>query len=109
MRARRLGDQIMRELAEMLATEIQDPRLELVTISGVRLNPNMRVAEVLYTAGGGEEHLSEVAQALDKAKGWLRRELGHRLKLRFVPELRFSRDTFLEDVVYGQGTDTPNP
>ena len=95
-----MADLIMRELGEILATEIQDPRLSLVTISGVRLNADLRVAEVMYTFRG-EERKKDVAQALESASGFLRRALSGRIDTRFIPELRFRQDTFLEDMVYG--------
>lgn len=98
----RLADQIMRELALMLAEDIQDPRLELVTISGVRLNVDLSVAKVFYTLHGDEARLKAAADGLNQAKGYLRSHLGRRIKMKFVPELRFERDTFLETMVYGQ-------
>lgn len=101
-RASRMGDQIMRELANMLLEESQDPRLAKVTLSGVRMNSNLRVAEVLYTLSGGEENLKDAEAALQKAKGFLRSGLGRRLKLRYLPELRFVYDSFLEDMIYGK-------
>ena len=105
-RSMRLGDTIMREIAELLAEKVQDPRLSMVTVSGVRINADLRVAEVLYTAMGDEAHLTEVAEGLERARPFLSRELARRLETRRLPELRFIRDHFLEDVVYaGQGHD----
>ncbi|GAB6036539.1 30S ribosome-binding factor RbfA [Fundidesulfovibrio butyratiphilus] len=101
-RSMRLADQILRELALMLAEEIQDPRLELVTISGVRLNPDLSVATVLYTLHGDDERRKAAAQGLEKAKGFLRSHLSRALKMKSVPELRFKHDDFLETMVYGQ-------
>ncbi len=92
----------MRELAELLTEEIQDPRLELVTISGVAMNADMSIARVMYTLSGDEERLAEAAKAFEQAKGFLRTSLGKRLRLRYLPELRFARDEFLEDMVYGR-------
>lgn len=101
-RASRLGDQIMREVATMLVEEAKDPRLQLVTLSGVRMNTNMRIAELFYTVSGNAEHRKEVQAGLERASGYLRSNLGQRLKIRHVPELRFQFDEFLEDVVYGK-------
>lgn len=100
-RSMRMADQIMRELALMLTEEIQDPRLELVTISGVRLNPDLSVATVLYTLHGDDARLKAAADGLNQAKGYMRSLLGRRLKSKFVPELRFKLDEFLETMVYG--------
>ncbi len=101
-RAVRMGDQIMRETATLLVEEAQDPRLQLVTLSGVRMNANLRIAEIFYTVSGDEEHRREVQQGLERASGFLRSKLGRRLKLQYTPELRFIFDDFLEDVVYGK-------
>jgi ribosome-binding factor A len=101
-RAVRMGDQIMREVATLLVEEAQDPRLQLVTISGVRMNTNLRIAELFYTVSGDDEHRKEVLAGLEKASGFLRSHIGRRLKLQYTPELRFIYDDFLEDVVYGK-------
>ena len=101
-RSIRMADQIMRELALMLAEDIADPRLELVTISGVRINADLSVATVYYTLHGDEERIKEVKDALYQAKGFLRSNLGRRIKVKFVPDLRFEYDNFLEAIVYGR-------
>jgi ribosome-binding factor A len=100
-RSVRLADQFMREIALMVTEELQDPRLNLVTISGVRLNVDMSIAEVLYTVSGDEARRKEVQAALDHAKGFIRTRLGKILKLRYLPDLRFRFDEYLEDMVYG--------
>jgi len=99
-RAHRLGDLVMREVASMLVLETADPRLELVTISGVRMNTDLTVAEVLYSAAGDEKRKAEIEKALHKASGFLRGKLGQRLRIKKVPELRFIYDDFLEKMVY---------
>jgi ribosome-binding factor A len=99
-KALRLEEMIIKELGVILEEEIQDPRLELVTISGVRLNRDLSVAEVLYTHSGTERKKSEVQRGLDSAQGYLRSRLGRRLKLRHTPELRFQWDNFLERMIY---------
>lgn len=103
-RAVRMGDQIMREIGTLLVEEAADPRLQLVTLSGVRMNTNLRVAEIYYTVSGDEAHRQEVQAGLEKATGFLRSRLGRNLKLQYTPELRFIFDDFLEDVVYGKST-----
>ncbi|MBG0790918.1 MAG: 30S ribosome-binding factor RbfA [Desulfovibrionaceae bacterium] len=103
-RAVRMGDQIMREIGTLLVEEAADPRLQLVSISGVRMNANLRIAEVFYTVSGDEEHRREVQTGLEKATGFLRSRLGRNLKLQYTPELRFIFDDFLEDMVYGKPT-----
>ncbi len=99
-RSMRLGDQIFRELASLVSTEIKDPRLELVSITGVVLNADMKIALVRYTVMGDDERHAEAQKGLEKATGHLRSQLSKALRIKFVPELRFERDQFLEDMVY---------
>lgn len=95
-----MGDQIMQVLATLLVQEVEDPALALLTVTGVRLNRDFSIAEILYTHIRGREAEPEITKALERAKGFLRGRLGKELKLRGVPDLRFSWDTFLEDMVY---------
>ncbi|MEF2230005.1 MAG: 30S ribosome-binding factor RbfA [Pseudodesulfovibrio sp.] len=101
-RAVRMGDQILREVGTLLVEEAQDPRLQLVTLSGVRMNSNLRIAEIFYTVSGDAAHRAEVQAGLAKATGFLRSHIGRTLKLQYVPELRFVFDEFLEDMVYAK-------
>jgi len=101
-RSVRLGDLILRELANMLLEEVADPRLELVSLTGVKLNTDMSIALVTFTVGGGEARRKEALEALNKAKGFLRSGLGRRIEMRSLPDLRFAFDDFLEDMVYGK-------
>ena len=101
-RSIRMADQIMREIATMLTEEMQDPRLELVTISGVRMNSDMSVATVLFTMHGDAARIKAAKDAFYQAKGFLRSNIGRRIKSKFVPDLRFELDQFLETMVYGQ-------
>ncbi|MEZ7195301.1 30S ribosome-binding factor RbfA [Pseudodesulfovibrio karagichevae] len=105
-RAVRMGDQILREIGTLLVEEAADPRLNLVTLSGVRMNANLRIAEIFYTVSGDAEHRKEVQAGLEQATGFLRSRLGRILKLQYTPELRFQFDEFLEDVVYGKSHPT---
>jgi len=100
-RAIRLEEMIMHELGRILVENVQDPRLELVTISGLRLNTDLTVAEVLYTHSRDDSEHGDVQKGLDAARGYMRSMLGKRIKLRHVPELRFVWDTFLEETIHG--------
>lgn len=101
-RSARLADQIMRETATLLLTEVEDPRLTLVTISGAKLNADMSIVMVLYTVSGDEERRKEVQGALERAAPFLRGQIGRALKLRRAPEMRFKFDEFLEGIVYAK-------
>jgi ribosome-binding factor A len=93
-RNRRMGDQLQRELADLVRTQVKDPRAEGVTISEVDVSPDMRNARIYIARLGGEaEAIEEAVEALSGAAGFLRRELGRRLHARRIPELRFRADT----------------
>ena len=98
-RSQRLADLLLREVAAILSREFGDPRMEEATLTGVRLNPDLTLAEVLYSVHDAT-HRAEVQTALDKAAGLIRRKLAGRLALKHMPELRFRHDDFLEDMVY---------
>lgn len=99
-RSQRLSDLLLREVAAILSRELGDPRLEEATLTGVRLNPDLTLAEVLYSVHDTERQ-PEVQKALDRAATLVRRKVAGRLTLKHMPELRFVHDDFLENMVYG--------
>jgi ribosome-binding factor A len=92
-RADRVADLLQREIAEVLYRSVKDPRLAGITISGVEVSSDLRHARVFYYARGGEADKKKVAEALAKAKSFIRRELGKRLHLRYLPDLHFFYDS----------------
>ena len=95
-RGRRVGDEIQRQLAELIRSEIRDPRVGMVTITGVEVSHEFEHAKVYFTVMGDEAEAEETARVLNKAAGYLRSLLARRLKLRTTPALHFQRDTALE-------------
>jgi ribosome-binding factor A len=96
-RTRRIAEQIQRELAELIRLELKDPRVPaLVTITGVEVSPDQAHAKVFFTLLGDEARIEEAAIGLKSAAGFLRTQLGHRMKLRTVPQLDFKYDTSVE-------------
>ncbi len=95
-RSRRVGEQIQRELAELVQRELKDPRLGMVTISAVDVTKDLSVAKVYFTVLNPGHDIAQTEQGLTHAAGFLRRELAHRMKLRVVPELRFHYDSSIE-------------
>jgi len=95
-RARRVADQIQRELAaDLVRSEISDPRLSLLTITDVEVSRDLAHAKVFFSTLKAEERV--VAQEiLDSAAGFLRAEIGGRMRLRVVPQLRFQYDDSIE-------------
>jgi ribosome-binding factor A len=97
-----MGDQFLQELATLLLEEVQDPRLELVSLTGCKLNADMSIALVSFSVGGGPERRKLALEGLNKAKGFLRSGLARRMNSRALPDLRFTHDDFLEDMVYAK-------
>ena len=83
---------IREELSDLIAGEMQDPRLGLATVTEVRMAPEMRVALVFVAVGGGAAAERQALDALMGARKYLRSELGMRLRIRTVPDLKFQID-----------------
>lgn len=93
----RVNERIRTILSELLLREISDPRLQGITVTEVSLDPELMYATVYVNALGDEEREEEVMSALKKAGGYLRREVGQRIRLRNTPELNFHWDKSLEE------------
>lgn len=99
LKQERMAEKIRTILSELLLREVSDPRLHSVTITEVRLDAELNYASIYVNALGDEDRQQEVMTGLERAKGFLRRELGARVRLRTTPELHFYWDTTLE---YGE-------
>ena len=89
----RVGDQIRQELSELLSRgAVHDPGIGFITLTRVKVSPDLQIARVYYTTLGDEAARKETAKALDRATGFFRRHLGERVRLRRVPELQFQFD-----------------
>ena len=95
-RLRRVADQIQRELSGLLRAALKDPRVGMVTLTSVEVSPDLAHAKVFFTMLGDADALARTETGLKRAAGFLRVELGHRLKLRVTPELRFVHDESVE-------------
>ena len=95
-RARRVADQIQRELPELIRQEVKDPRVGMLTITEVEVNRDMEFAKVYFTMLGGEPEHAACLQGLQRASGFLRTQLSHRMQLRVVPKLTFVYDRSVE-------------
>jgi ribosome-binding factor A len=95
-RPARVGDQIRQELSGLIARELKDPGVGFITITEVKVSADLQVARAYYTTMGDEKARRETRRALDRATPFLRREVGHRLRLRRVPELHFHFDESVE-------------
>lgn len=93
-RGQRIADQIQRDLAELIRTEVRDPRVGLVTVSGVEVTPDYAHAKVYFTVIGAEPGVA--AAGLNSAAGHLHNLLFKRLRIHTVPRLHFVHDTSVE-------------
>ncbi len=94
-RPRKLGDQIQRELSDLLARELRDPGVGMVTITSVDVSPDFSHAKVFFTILE-KEKLQDTVHGLRRAAGFLRSQLARRIKLYTTPELRFEYDESVE-------------
>lgn len=101
-RQRRVSELIHRELSVLLMREVRDPRLADITITEVRVTPDLLIARIYYTVLGEAEQEKEAAAALDSACGYLRTQLAARVSLRLMPELIFQLD---QSAAYGRRID----
>src|SRR5690349_18299989 len=93
-RANRVGQQIQRALSELIRRELRDPRLGMVTLTDVRMSPDLGYATVYYSVLGADPHLAQ--QILTQGADILRGPLGRSLGIRHSPELRFVQDELIE-------------
>jgi ribosome-binding factor A len=96
-RSQRVAEQIRRELAELIRLEVKDPRVGFITLTDVEITPDYAHAKVYFTSMTGEEGLDEILTGLRRASGFLRRELGRRVRIHTTPELHFHYDKSVEE------------
>ncbi|MFL6567468.1 MAG: 30S ribosome-binding factor RbfA [Burkholderiales bacterium] len=94
-RTQKLGDLIQRELSELVQRELRDPRVGMITLTGVDVSPDFSHAKVFFTTLDSG-HVAEAAKGLKRAAGFLRSQLARRIKLYTTPELRFEYDESVE-------------
>lgn len=92
----RMAERIREILSELLLREVADPRLQHITVTDVKLDPELMFATVYINALGDEGRQDEVMAGLKRAKGFLRREVAQRVRLRAVPDLIFRWDIAYE-------------
>jgi len=96
-RSRRVGEQVQRELAGLVHEEIKDPRLGMVSISGVEISSDLAHAKVYISVLGSDTAVTESIRVLNNAAGFLRRRLAASLRMRTVPRLQFFHDRSLAE------------
>ncbi|MCM3594257.1 MULTISPECIES: 30S ribosome-binding factor RbfA [Bacillaceae] len=103
LRANRVGEQMKKELGEIISRKIKDPRIGFVTVTDVRVSGDLQIAKVYISVLGDEEKRENTLKGLAKAKGFIRSEIGQRIRLRKTPEILFEFD---ESVDYGNRIET---
>jgi ribosome-binding factor A len=96
-RSDRVGDQMQRELADLVRLEVKDPRVGMLTLTSVEVSRDLAHAKVFFTLLDGREKGLEAEEALNHAAGFLRKALGLRMRLRSLPNLRFIYDNTPEE------------
>jgi ribosome-binding factor A len=91
-RPERVGEEIREELGVILAREVHDPGIGFVTLTRVKVSPDLQLVRVFYTLLGDDKARRETQKALERATPFMRRQIGARVRLRRVPELRFEFD-----------------
>jgi len=96
-RSRAMGETVREIIAQLLLEECADPRLDLVTVTGVDMSSDMTHANIFVTVHGDEVRVAEAMAGLQAAKGRLRTMLGEAIRLRYVPELHFRIDPSIDE------------
>ena len=94
-RPQKLGDQIQREVSDLLMRELRDPRVGMITITSVDVSPDLSHAKIFFTLFE-KDKLAETLEGLKRSAGFLRSQLARRIKLYTTPELRFEYDESVE-------------
>ncbi|MGI6548864.1 MAG: 30S ribosome-binding factor RbfA [Syntrophomonadales bacterium] len=92
----RLSEEIRREISAILAEDVKDPRLSMVSVTRIEVSNDLGSARVLISVLGDEKKQEEAMQALERARGFVRTELSNRIRLRQTPEISFKLDKSIE-------------
>ena len=96
MRAERVGEQMKQEIMDIVNNKVKDPRVGFLTITDVELKNDLSHAKVYLTVLGSNKEIDNTFKALEKAKGFIKSELGSRMRLRIIPDLTFEYDKSIE-------------
>lgn len=95
-RIERIGDQIRCEISDIIAKRLNDPRIGFVTVTSVEVSEDLRHARVFVSIFGDEKTKAETMKGLKSAAGFIKGEVGHRLTIKFTPDLSFRLDESLD-------------
>ncbi len=91
-RSQRVGEEILRLISGLLIKDIKDPRLEMVTLTGVKMSADLRHARIFFVMNRGKAYEKEVMQGFQSAVGFIKKSIARHIDLRYMPEIVFSYD-----------------
>jgi len=91
-RAERISVRIQSVITDLLSKKMQDPRIEMATISGVKLSADLRIAHVYVAVFGDKKRIKETLEGFHKSSGFIRKSIAPKLGLKYMPELKFVHD-----------------
>ncbi|WP_318615372.1 30S ribosome-binding factor RbfA [Sporosarcina sp. YIM B06819] len=103
MRANRVAEQMKKELGDIIGNKVKDPRIGFMTVTDVEVTGDLQQATIYISVLGKESEKEDTLKGLNKAKGFIRTEIGRRIRLRITPEIMFEFD---ESVAYGNRIDS---
>jgi ribosome-binding factor A len=95
-RSQRLAEELKTEISAIIAQQVRDPRVGFATVTQVKVSPDLRYARVFVSVFGSQEEKKQTLDALINATSYIRRQVGLRIRLRYLPELTFAYDESVE-------------
>jgi ribosome-binding factor A len=99
-RSEKVADLIQKEISEMLVKSLKDPRIGFVTITRVAVSDDCRFAKIYFSVMGSLTEREKSSKGLNNAKGYIRKELGRRMGLRYTPDIKFQFDPSIEYAIH---------
>ena len=96
-RSDKIGEAIREEISSILLKEINDPRIQLVSITRVEVSADLQHAKIFVSIVGSDQKKHEAFEGLKSARGYIQRKLGKRIRLRYTPEIVFKMDTSIDE------------
>lgn len=100
LRKERVASEIREHISQILNQETHDPRVGFITVTKVEVTPDLRMAKIFISSIGGKTDKDNALKGLSSASGYLRKMLGERIRLRFIPELIFKIDESSEYIIH---------
>jgi ribosome-binding factor A len=99
-RSDKIADLIQKEISQMLMRSLKDPRIGFVTITKVTVSEDCRMAKIYFSVTGSSDERERSTEGLNSAKGYVRKELGRRIRMKYIPEITFQFDPSIEYAIH---------